>query len=66
MREGSPYSVPALAAALNDEEPLDRGHAAWPLGRIPDARSADTLRARPRVEEDEWVIAEIRSSLDED
>ncbi|HVG44855.1 MAG TPA: tRNA epoxyqueuosine(34) reductase QueG, partial [Longimicrobium sp.] len=31
---GSPEAVPALAVALNDEEALVRGHAAWALGRI--------------------------------
>jgi epoxyqueuosine reductase len=29
----SPEAVTALAVALNDEEPLVRGHAAWALGR---------------------------------
>jgi epoxyqueuosine reductase len=63
---GSPEAVPALALALNDEEPLIRGHAAWALGRIPDERSLDALRARLAVEDDEWVISEIRSSLGEE
>src|SRR3954471_17898377 len=31
---GSPEAVPALAVALNDYEPLVRGHAAWALGCI--------------------------------
>ncbi len=26
---GSPEAIPALVVALNDEEPLVRGHAAW-------------------------------------
>jgi epoxyqueuosine reductase len=63
---GAPEAVPALAVALNDEEPLVRGHAAWALGRVPDEQSVDALRARLRVEDDEWVISEIRSSLDEE
>jgi epoxyqueuosine reductase len=63
---GSPEAIPALVAALSDEEPLVRGHAAWALGRIPDERSVDALRARLLVEEDEWVVSEIKSSLDED
>ena len=62
---GSPEAVPALAIALNDEEPLVRGHAAWALGQIPDERCVDVLRARLAVEDDEWVVCEIRSSLDE-
>ena len=63
---GSPEAVPALAIALNDEESLVRGHAAWALGRIPDERPVDALRARLAVEDDEWAISEIRSSLDEE
>ena len=63
---GSPDAVPALAIALNDEEPLVRGHAAWALGRIPDHRSVDAVRARLLAEHDEWVIVEIRSALDVD
>src|SRR5512133_166834 len=37
-----PVAVPALSGALEDEEPLVRGHAAWALGQIggADARSA--------------------------
>jgi len=31
---GSPDAVPAPAVALNDEEPLVRGHAAWALARF--------------------------------
>ncbi|HEX8318934.1 tRNA epoxyqueuosine(34) reductase QueG [Longimicrobium sp.] len=62
---GAPEAVPALAVALNDEEPLVRGHAAWALGQIPDERCVDVLRARLAVEDDEWVVSEIRSSLDE-
>ena len=63
---GSPEAVPALAVALNDEEPLIRGHAAWALGRIPDERSVGALRAQLVVETDDWVISEIKSSLNED
>jgi epoxyqueuosine reductase len=63
---GSPEAVPTLAVALNDEEPLVRGHAAWALGRIPDERAVNALRTRLLVEEDEWVVSEIKSSLDED
>jgi len=63
---GAPEAVPALVAALSDEEALVRGHAACALGRIPDERSVDALRSRLLVEEDEWVLSEIRLSLDED
>jgi hypothetical protein len=61
---GSPQAVPALARALNDEEPLVRGHAAWALGRIsvgPGASPGDmadvaaALLRRWAVENDTWV-----------
>ena len=31
---GDPVAVPGLVEALNDSEPLIRGHAAWALGQI--------------------------------
>ena len=31
---GDPVAIPALTGALEDAEPLVRGHAAWALGRI--------------------------------
>ncbi|HEV3050394.1 MAG TPA: tRNA epoxyqueuosine(34) reductase QueG, partial [Longimicrobium sp.] len=52
---GSPEAVPALAAALNDEELLVRGHAAWALGRVGTEAARQALRGREEVEEDAWV-----------
>jgi hypothetical protein len=46
--------VPVLAAALDEEESLIRGHAAWALGRIV---------TRDAVEEDRWVREEISFAL---
>jgi epoxyqueuosine reductase len=60
---GSPEAVPALAIALNDEEPLVRGHAAWALGRIGTEAARQALRGRLEGEEDAWVREEIASSL---
>jgi epoxyqueuosine reductase len=60
---GSPEAVPALAAALNDEEPLVRGHAAWALGRIGTQAARQALRGREGVEEDAWVREEIEEAL---
>ena len=45
--------------ALNDEEPLVRGHAAWALGRIGTEAARQALQGREEVEEDEWVREEI-------
>jgi epoxyqueuosine reductase len=69
---GSPEVVPALVAALDDEEPLVRGHAAWALGRIgagPSASMDDVftiagaLRQRLAVEDDPWVREELADAL---
>jgi epoxyqueuosine reductase len=62
---GAPEAVPALALALNDEEPLVRGHAAWALGRIGTEAARQALRGREEVEDDAWVREEIAAALDE-
>ncbi|HEY0152387.1 MAG TPA: tRNA epoxyqueuosine(34) reductase QueG [Longimicrobium sp.] len=62
---GSPEAVPALAVALNDEEPLVRGHAAWALGRIGTEAAWQALRGRAEVEEDAWVREEIAAAAGE-
>ncbi|HEU0016491.1 MAG TPA: HEAT repeat domain-containing protein [Longimicrobium sp.] len=61
---GSPEAVPALAVALNDEEPLVRGHAAWALGRIGTEAARQALRGRAEGEDDAWVREEIEIALD--
>jgi epoxyqueuosine reductase len=58
---GSPEAVPVLAAALHDEEPLIRGHAAWALGRIETAEAVE--EGREGVEEHAWVREEISQAL---
>ncbi len=60
---GAPEAVPALSAALDDEEPLVRGHAAWALGRIGTAAAWQELAGRADVEEDAWVREEIVEAL---
>jgi epoxyqueuosine reductase len=60
---GSPDAIPALAVALNDEEPLVRGHAAWALGRIGTDAAGQALSSRVEVETDEWVREEIACAL---
>ncbi|HEU4885120.1 MAG TPA: HEAT repeat domain-containing protein [Longimicrobium sp.] len=60
---GSPEAVPALAVALNDEEPLVRGHAAWALGRIGTEAARQALRGRAEVEAEVWVREEIAAAL---
>ena len=60
---GSPQAVPVLVAALEDDEPLIRGHAAWALGRIGTLEARAALRARAEVEEDGWVREESVMAL---
>ena len=52
-----------VAGALNDEEPLVRGHAAWALGRIRTEAARHALAGRAEVEADAWVREEIASAL---
>jgi epoxyqueuosine reductase len=61
---GAPEAVPALAVALNDEEPLIRGHAAWALGRIATEAARQALSGRAEVEEDAWVREELGLALE--
>ena len=58
---GDPAAIPVLCTALDDHEPLIRGHAAWALGRIGGALAA--LRARLALEQDAWVREEITLAL---
>ena len=69
---GSSEAVPVLVAALADEEPLVRGHAAWALRRIasrdgcpPEVVSevGTVLTSQLHVEEDEWVREELSLAL---
>jgi epoxyqueuosine reductase len=61
---GAPEAVPALAVALNDEEPLVRGHAAWALGRIGTEAARQALRGNGEVEADGWVREEITLAIE--
>jgi epoxyqueuosine reductase len=60
---GAPEAVPALARALDDPDPLVRGHAAWALGRIGSAESEAALAQRRGEEEDDSVREEIELAL---
>jgi epoxyqueuosine reductase len=59
----NPAAVPALAAALNDSEPLVRAHAAWALGRIATREAAEALTYRLAAEGDAAVREEIELAL---
>ncbi|HYY24687.1 MAG TPA: tRNA epoxyqueuosine(34) reductase QueG [Candidatus Udaeobacter sp.] len=58
-------AVPALVGALDDIEPMVRGHAAWALGRIGSRQAIDALKRRLRVEGDSDVKNEIEAAIDE-
>jgi epoxyqueuosine reductase len=60
---GAAEAEPALLRALEDPEPLVRGHAAWALGRIGTAGGAAALARRLEVERDGWVREEIEAAL---
>lgn len=60
---GDPTAVPALRRALDDPEPLVRGHAAWALGRLGTVEARDALRHRQEIEGDPWVREEIALAL---
>ena len=56
-------SVPALARALDDPEPLVRGHAAWALGRLGGAAARAALHQALSREADAWVRAECEQAV---
>lgn len=62
---GSRQHVPALRKALDDEEPLVRGHAAWALGRIGGPAAQAALQAAASREPDAYVQAELEQAMQE-
>ena len=61
----NPQAVPALIRALDDEESLVRGHAAWALGRIGSLPAIEALRRRFSIEDDSEVRGEIEAAIEE-
>jgi epoxyqueuosine reductase len=57
--------VPALADALNDDEPLVRGHVAWALGRIGSSDAITALQQKLLSEDNTEVKSEIEEALGE-
>jgi epoxyqueuosine reductase len=60
---GDRQAVPALIGALNDEESLVRGHAAWALGRIGGEEAKQALEIALLAEEDQEAQKEIQCAL---
>ncbi len=63
---GAPEATSVLARALEDPQPLVRGHAAWALGRLGSHDALRALSARLPAEPDPFVVAEIESALGPD
>ena len=61
---GDPGAVPALVRAMEDPEPLVRGHSAWALGRLASKSARRALERALGRESDESVLMEIRNTLD--
>jgi epoxyqueuosine reductase len=62
--QGDPDSVPSLITALDDPEPLVRGHVAWALGKIGGPKSRAALEKRLTSEADGKVREEIEEALE--
>jgi epoxyqueuosine reductase len=60
---GDPAHVPALGRALEDPEPVVRGHAAWALGRIGGHPARARLESALGREDDAGVRREIAEAL---
>ena len=60
--EANPSSVVALSKGLNDEEILVRGASAWALRQIKNSRAEEVLRLRENLENDVYVLSEIRGT----
>ena len=60
---GNRRAVPALKRALDDDEALVRGHAAWALGIIGGKSAKEALDTRLCVETETQVIGEIKDAL---
>jgi len=58
-------SVPALRRAIQDRDPLVRGHAAWALGRLGGPAAKRALEGALRREADAWVREECGLALEE-
>ncbi len=60
---GDSSAVPALAQAIQDQEPLIRGHAAWALGQIGGEKAQVALHSAAQTESNFQVSQEIRKAL---
>jgi epoxyqueuosine reductase len=61
--QGDPDSVPVLISALENPEPLVRGHVAWALGRMGGKHAKGALEKGRKLETDQGVQREIEEAL---
>jgi epoxyqueuosine reductase len=61
---GNPDHIPVLAHAMEDNEELVRGYAAWALGRIGGGKARGVLKSRLKREASDFVIAEVKAALE--
>ncbi len=62
---GDRTATPALIRSLNGPNSIVRGHAAWALGRLGGGETRSALEQRLLIEEDDWVVEEIRAAISE-
>ena len=62
---GDRAAVPALARALETEEPLVRAHAAWALGKLGGEQANQALERALTEDQEDEVIEEIEAALEE-
>jgi epoxyqueuosine reductase len=60
--QADPNSVTALTQGINDKEPLIRGASAWALRQINSPSAQNALLRREQVEDDRYVLSEIRGT----
>jgi epoxyqueuosine reductase len=60
---GCKEAIPVLINALDDEEPLVRGHVAWALGQLGGEEAKLALKKKLEIESDSEVREEIEQSL---
>lgn len=61
----TPKAIEPLRRALNDEDAMVRGAAAWALGKHVGSVVIEALRERAKIEPDEQVQAELQAAIAE-
>ncbi len=59
----NPEAIGPLRLALQDQEPLVRGHAAWALGQFAEPAAREALHGQLHRETEAWVTEEVSMAL---